>query len=109
MFNTSYFIAREIPKCSFRKSRSTKPVSGGDCLIYGFLLLLWQHTNRDKKFFSDCSGITKLNGRILVTSSCDDLDVLIKWEKSNKYKKEGRVFSYIDITDLFTDYFLQTF
>lgn len=76
MFSTSYFIAREIPKCSSRKSRSTKPVSGGDCLIYGFLLLLWQHTNRDKKFFSDCSGITKLNGRILVTSSCDDLDVL---------------------------------
>lgn len=76
MFNTSYFIAREIPKCSSRKSRSTKPVSGGDCLIYGFLLLLWQHTNRDKKFFSDCSGITKLNGRILVISSCDDLDVL---------------------------------
>ena len=76
MFSTSYFIAREIPKCSSRKSRSTKPVSGGDCLIYGFLFLLWQHTNRDKKFFSDCSGITKLNGRILVTSSCDDLDVL---------------------------------
>lgn len=76
MFSTSYFIAREIPKCSSRKSRSTKPVSGGDCLVYGFLLLLWQHTNRDKKFFSDCSGITKLNGRILVTSSCDDLDVL---------------------------------
>jgi len=76
VFSTSYFIAREIPKCSSRKSRSTKPVSGGDCLIYGFLLLLWQHTNRDKKFFSDCSGIIKLNGRILVTSSCDDLDVL---------------------------------
>lgn len=71
MFSTSYFIAREIPKCFFRQSRSTKPI-----YIYGFLLLLWQHTNRDKQFFSDCSGITKLTGRILVTSSCDDLDVL---------------------------------
>lgn len=39
---------------------------------------------------SECSGITKLNGRILVTSSCVALDVLayqMEKKKPNKYKE----------------------